>query len=413
MHVHGTGNVAELVGEPFADQIISALVHAGHLHINGCGSSEIQNLRDNVRRLEEELHAREALGEFLAQVVDVHAGRLAADFFQLNQDFRIGAPDRARVAVGKIYAAVGQADVVEDRSQFVFWNGFADHGIDLVGETCGFFDTETRTGPHMQTDLTGVDFGKEIAAKNADEQKGETAKRKKTYGEEPGRMERSAQSPPISLAETLKTLFKTLLIAPEKAHLLPDMFFGVIFVLGAQEIHCQRRNNRPRPHIGSQHGKAHRFRKRHKQKPCNSRQEKHGDENNTNAERGNKSRHGDLLGAIQDCLNGFLAHRQVAVDVFNLDGSVIHQNADGERETAQRHDVDGLAECAEAENADKNRQRNRDGNDQSALPIPEEEQNHDRREARSDDRLADDALDGSANVERLVEKGGDVQPFGE
>src|SRR5467141_5135997 len=183
MHIHGTRNVAELVGEPFADQIVSALVHAGHLHINGCGSSEIQNLRDDIGRLEEKLHAGETLWEFLAQVVNVHAGWLAADFFQLNQDFRIGAPDRARVAVGKIYAAVGQADVVEDRGQFVFRNGFADNAIDLVGEARRFFNTQTRASSHMQTDLAGIDFGKEIAAENADEQKGETAKRKKAYGE--------------------------------------------------------------------------------------------------------------------------------------------------------------------------------------------------------------------------------------
>src|SRR6266850_3229847 len=411
MHVHGTGNVAELVGEPFADQIISALVHAGHLHINGCGSSEIQNLRDDIGRLEEKLHAGETLGEFLAQVVDVHAGRLAADFFQLNQDFRVGAPNRARVAVGKIYAAVGQADVVEDRGQFFFWNGFADDTIDLVGDSSGFFNTQTRASPHMQTDLTGVHFGKKIAAENADEQKGETAKRKKTCREEPGRMERSAQSPSIPLAESFKALFKALLIAPEEAHLLPDVFFGVIFVFRTQEIHSQRRNDGPRPHVGSQHGKAHRFRERDKQKPGNAGQEKHWDENNTNAERGDKRGHGDLLGAIQDRLNGFLAHGQVAVDVFNLDGSVIHQNADGESETAKRHDVDGLAERAEAQNADKNRQWDRDGNDQSALPIPEEEQDHDRREAGSDDRLADNALDGGADIQRLVEEGGDMQPF--
>jgi len=73
-------------------------------------------------------------------------------------------------------------------------------------------------------------------------------------------------------------------------------------------------------------------------------------------------------------LGRFPCHRQVAVDVFNLDGSVVHQNAHGKSETAQRHDVNGLAERAEAENADENRQWDRDGNDQSALPIPEEEQ---------------------------------------
>src|SRR5712664_685756 len=281
MHIHGTRDVAELVGEPFADQIVSALVHTGHFHINGGGSSEIQNLRDDVGRLEEKLHARETLWEFLAQVIDVHTGRLAAYFFQLNQDFRVGAPNRARVAIRKIYAAVGQADVVEDRGQFVFWDGFPDDAIDLIGETRGFFNTQTRASPHMQADLAGIHFWKKIAAKNADKQERKTAKRKKTYGEEPGRMERNAQSPPISLAESFKGLFKALLIAPEEAHLLPDMFFGLIFVFRTQEIHCQRRNDGPRPHVGSQHGKAHCFRERDKEKLGNAGQEKHGNENNT------------------------------------------------------------------------------------------------------------------------------------
>jgi len=52
-------------------------------------------------------------------------------------------------------------------------------------------------------------------------------------------MERNTQSAPIPLAESFEALFKALLIAPEEAHLLPDMFFGVIFVFRTQEIHCQ------------------------------------------------------------------------------------------------------------------------------------------------------------------------------
>ena len=34
----------------------------------------------------------------------------------------------------------------------------------------------------------------------------------------------------------------------------------------------------------------------------------------------------------------------VAVDVLDLDGGVIHENADRQRQPAKRHDVDGLAE---------------------------------------------------------------------
>jgi len=37
VHVTAPGMWRNWVGKPFADQIISALVHAGHFHINGSG----------------------------------------------------------------------------------------------------------------------------------------------------------------------------------------------------------------------------------------------------------------------------------------------------------------------------------------------------------------------------------------
>ena len=38
-----------------------------------------------------------------------------------------------------------------------------------------------------------------------------------------------------------------------------------------------------------------------------------------------------------------LAHRAVAVDVLQGDDGVVHQRADGQGQTAQRHGVDGVA----------------------------------------------------------------------
>ena len=35
--------------------------------------------------------------------------------------------------------------------------------------------------------------------------------------------------------------------------------------------------------------------------------------------------------------------QHVRVDVLDLDGGFVHQHADGERQSAERHDVDGLA----------------------------------------------------------------------
>ena len=44
----------------------------------------------------------------------------------------------------------------------------------------------------------------------------------------------------------------------------------------------------------------------------------------------------------------FLALLQVALDVFDFHRGVVHQDAHGQRQAAQRHDVDGLAQRARA-----------------------------------------------------------------
>src|SRR5580700_1251872 len=76
--IDGTGDVADLVGKFFREQIVSLLIGAGHLHIDGGGNAEIQNLRDDVRGLEEKLHAGELLGKFFAEILNVVKSGLPA-----------------------------------------------------------------------------------------------------------------------------------------------------------------------------------------------------------------------------------------------------------------------------------------------------------------------------------------------
>ena len=78
---------------------------------------------------------------------------------------------------------------------------------------------------------------------------------------------------------------------------------------------------------------------------------------------------------------------KVAVDVFDFDGGVVHQDADGERQAAERHDVDGFAQRAEDDDRGENRERNRDRDDQRAAPASQEEQDHEAGEAGGDDAL--------------------------
>ena len=73
------------------------------------------------------------------------------------------------------------------------------------------------------------------------------------------------------------------------------------------------------------------------------RQHKH----DADGQRGDQRGSGDLRGAVENGLLNLLARLDVAIDVFNLDGCVVDQDADGQSESAEGHDVDGLAEHVE------------------------------------------------------------------
>src|SRR5881398_519391 len=131
-------------------------------------------------------------------------------------------------------------------------------------------------------------------------------------------------------------------------------------------------------------------------------QEEHRQEDDADAQRGHERRHRDLLGAVQDGLDDGLAHVEVAVDVLDLHGGVVHEDADGEREPTERHDVDGLAEQAQRDDRRQDRERDRHRDDERAPPAPEKEQDHEGREAGGDHRLTNHAADRRAHEDRLI-----------
>ena len=110
-----------------------------------------------------------------------------------------------------------------------------------------------------------------------------------------------------------------------------------------QQVVHHGRNQRARQQVGGQHGEHHRQRQRREQKLGRAGQQQHRHEHDADGERGNKRRHRDLLRAIQNRAHQRLLHRQIAMGVFDLDGRVVHQNADRQRQAAQRHHVDRLA----------------------------------------------------------------------
>ena len=100
-----------------------------------------------------------------------------------------------------------------------------------------------------------------------------------------------------------------------------------------------------------------------------------------------ESRHHDLVGALDDAGLEIGAAFKVAVDVLDDDGGVVHQDADGECQAPQRHDVDGLAEPGQNEHGGQDRERDRGHHDQGRAPAAKEQQHDQAGEERCGDHF--------------------------
>jgi hypothetical protein len=81
----------------------------------------------------------------------------------------------------------------------------------------------------------------------------------------------------------------------------------------------------------------------------NTSKEKHRHEHDADRQSGDEGRNCNLLGTIENRVFDFFAKSKVAVDVLDFHGRVIDQDADRQRQPAERHDIDGFAQCAQAD----------------------------------------------------------------
>ena len=186
-------------------------------------------------------------------------------------------------------------------------------------------------------------------------------------------------------------------------------FVQLLLHMAAEKIHDQRRHQRAADEVAGEHGEDHRLGQRQEEITRHAGQKKHRHEDDADAQRGDESRHRNLLRAVENRRPQFLPEREIAMDVFDLDRGVIHEDADRQREPAEGHDIDRLAE--HAQRGDRAQHRERDGHrdDDRAPPAPEEKQDHQRRQRRGDDALFHHAADRRAHEDRLIRRGPDVQ----
>src|SRR5437899_2739099 len=150
-------------------------------------------------------------------------------------------------------------------------------------------------------------------------------------------MQGGRERAPVAIPESLKALLESLLVPAEESHFFADMLVGAIFVFRGKKVHRQGRHDGSRPEIRSKHGENHRFGEGHKEEFRDAGQEEHRNEYDANANRRNERRHGNLRCAVQDGLHGLFSHGQVAVDVFNLHGGILVDDATVEIENINRN----------------------------------------------------------------------------
>src|SRR5262249_13285896 len=88
MNIHRSRHMAQTVCDLLSDEIVLGVVRAAELNINGRRQAKVQNLTDNIGRLEEEFHSWKLTRQGFTKLVNVLVGWTMAAR-QVHQHFGI------------------------------------------------------------------------------------------------------------------------------------------------------------------------------------------------------------------------------------------------------------------------------------------------------------------------------------
>src|SRR6266853_1866915 len=152
----------------------------------------------------------------------------------------------------------------------------------------------------------------------------------------------------------------------------------VLRCLAPQQVLGHSRNDRPGKDIRGQHRENHRLSKRYEEVSRDAGQQEHRSKYNANRKCGHEGRCRYLRCTVQyNSVQVLLRFRfAISIDVLDLDGGIIHQDAD--------------------------RQRDGGRDDKCASPTAEENENHKSGEARGNKSFSDYSADRTTNEYRLI-----------
>ena len=155
------------------------------------------------------------------------------------------------------------------------------------------------------------------------------------------------ESSTVAASEAIKTILEPLLEADEHIPRLDrlvmvSMCGHLRAMVRLQDIFGHGRHQCVRQDEGGNHRIDNRFRHRWEDPAGEPSQMKQRDPDNRDGECGHECGEEDLIGGIDDCLFQGLALGEVGIDIFDHHRGVVDENADGQRQSAQGHNVNRL-----------------------------------------------------------------------
>ena len=283
-----------------------------------------------------------------------------------------------------------------------------------VGELIGaFLDPGADLGADMHQDRTGIDRGKEVPPEIRHQQERNPDQAEESDHENRPSRHRQRQQVVVAAAQALEARLESPLEPDQRvARRRRPLAFGMVDVR-LQQVFGHRRHQGARQQERPDHREDHGQRHRHEQKARHALQEEHRHEHDADAQQRDEGRRHDLVGAVQDRGLDVLALLQMPVDVLDRDRGVVDENADRQRQAAERHDVEGFSDRRQHHDGAEHRERYRHRDDDGRAPASEEQQDHHAGQQRGDDAFNGDAGDRAADEHRLIADEADLQRIGQ
>ena len=404
-HVNGAGNLSESFLRLARQSKIARTLAADEADFEGCRRARGQRLAGCVRRLEECLNVRELLLQHCAnRRLIIHAGTMVS--VELNKDFAVGGAYRSRFHPGKI-DRVRSADVFDDKLKFVRRNNLANLTLDVGHDTRGILHANAARNPHEEADQTGIRLREKLASGKPGGKGSETERNDHRNKNQDLPPQKKGENGSLQSDETVEPMLDRLIHSGKS----PRGALGLPFLSAKFERENERRerwHERAGQHIAREHGKDDGESERTEDVGRGSREQEDRQEHDADGNRRDELRKGDLASTVENSGAYVLPQRNLPFDVLDLDERVIHEDADGESKSAERHQIECRARQVKPDDRAEQGERNRRENDERGAPGTQKQEHHGGDKTADKQNFVLHPFHGRTDEDRLVENRFDV-----